>query len=165
MPYTPTQVSKLIGISVQSVRNWTREYAVLLSPEARGDNGQRLFGDEDLETMRTIAALRSSGMSPAEIIRRMQDCAVPPIVDVAQESPQPITTEAHTGPQEGPGTALALQAAYTSLVGRLDTLERRLDAQASEARTRAGMFAVGVITGIFLVMVLFLIANQLLGSG
>jgi DNA-binding transcriptional MerR regulator len=164
MPSTPAQVAKLIGISVQGVRDWTKQYAPILSPTARGENGARLFDDTDLHTMQTIASLRQTGLRAEEIIRRVQDGDVPPIVDITPEPPQTSPTEHNENPQVAPETALALQMAQTTLsamLARMDAMERRQEAQVSEGRTRAGMFALGVIVGVFLVLILVIIANYL----
>lgn len=132
MPYSTSQVSRIVGISVQSVRDWTRTYAPLLSPEARGESGTRQFGDDDLNTMRTIAALRATGYPPDEIMRRMQDGSTPPVVDA---TPQPA-------PQEAPEATLSPTTILSSIVGRLDAsdarflaLERRVEQQRAEQQT------------------------------
>jgi DNA-binding transcriptional MerR regulator len=167
MPYKPAEVAKLIGISVQAVRDWSRQYAAILSPQARGEQGPRQFDDSDLDTMRTIAGLRRTGLRADDIIQRVQDGSIPPLVEVAQEAPQQSPQEPHTNVTAPPGEALALQIAHTTLTAlqsRLDALEQRLDNQAREGRTRAGMFALGLVAGIFVVLIIAIVVTGLLGS-
>src|SRR5215203_2297028 len=82
MPSTPAQVAKQANVSVQSIRNWTKEYAELLSPEARGEMETRLFSDADVEVLLTIAGLRRIGWPAAEILRHVKEGTVPAVVDV-----------------------------------------------------------------------------------
>jgi DNA-binding transcriptional MerR regulator len=101
MPYTTSQVAKIAHVSPSSVRNYTNEYAELLSPAARGENGSRLFDDADLQVFCTIADLRKAGIPPAEIIERIRsDAAAAAIIDLTPQSatshsaspaPQPLT--------------------------------------------------------------------------
>lgn len=165
MPYTPAQVARLVGVSVQSIRNWSRDYAVLLSDQATGTAGVRQFNEEDVETLRTVATLRKTGLPPAEIIRRVQEGSAPPIVDAAVSPLQPTLQSPTPSPQEAPQAPemalMVLHTAHNALQGRLEALEARLDRQAAEARTRAGMFAVGVLTGVFLVLLLAILWIQL----
>lgn len=72
MPATTAQVAKIANVSVQTVRNYTREYGELLSPQARGETGQRLFSDEDTRIFCAIVDLRKSGVPPAEVTERIR---------------------------------------------------------------------------------------------
>ena len=150
MPHSPAQVAKTLGISVQSVRDWTRQYAPILSPQARGENGPRLFDDNDLNTMRTIAGLRRSGLRADEIIQRVQHGSIPPIVDVAHESPQQQPTET---PQTATEAPLALYALQSSLDKRIDALERALVALDQRQSEAANKFVSGAVVGAAVVLV------------
>lgn len=72
MPITTRQLSKIANVSEQTVRNYTRDYGELLSPQARGENGNRLFSDEDVQIFRSIADLRRQDVPPAEVIKRLR---------------------------------------------------------------------------------------------
>jgi DNA-binding transcriptional MerR regulator len=164
---TPIQVAKKANVSVQSVRNWTRDYADLLSPEARGEMGARLFNDADVEVICTIASLRRSGVPPGEVAERIQNQDVPPVVDVASEAPQSPPQQPTETPQTAPDAQIALYAAHTTLQSRVEGIERRLDAQAAESRSRQHlaitMVVLGVLLGWVIVMVLQLGLNALQG--
>jgi DNA-binding transcriptional MerR regulator len=118
---TPAEVARRANVSVQTIRNWSADYAVLLSPQARGKAGPRLFSDEDVDTLCTIATLRRTGMQPAEIITRIQADNTPPVVDVAP------TTSPQTPYNEPQGMALVQSSTpdpYNALQRRMDGLER-----------------------------------------
>lgn len=117
MPITTRQVAKLAGISEQSVRNYSRDYAELLSPSATGEHGPRLFDDTDAQTLCTIAALRKEDVSRADIISRLQRGDI--VLD-ATLSPHNATPNATDG-QHAPQMPLQVQS---MLMARLDALER-----------------------------------------
>lgn len=137
---TPTEVARKANVSVQTVRNYTREYANLLSPGARGEVGTRLFSDEDVEVFCTIAALRKSGVPPGEIAQRIRNNEAPPIIDV---TPQATPQEATGSPQAALEATPSLQAQPTSLEVRVvavetvnDMILKRLDAMREEQKDR-----------------------------
>lgn len=117
MPTTTRQIAKLAGISEQSVRNYSRDYAELLSPGATGEHGPRLFDDTDAQTMRTIAALRKEDVSRADIISRLRRGDI--VVD-ATPSPHNATPNA----TDGPHAAIMPPQVQSTILARLDALER-----------------------------------------
>lgn len=117
MPTTTRQLAKIAAISEGTVRNYTRDYAELLSPAGRGDVGARLFSDNDVQILCTIAALRKEDVPRAEILERLQRGDI--VVD-ATTSPQQATTS----PQEGQGAHLATVDVQPIILARLDAVER-----------------------------------------
>lgn len=142
--YTPAQVAKRANAHPNSIRNWAREYAELLSPAARGETGPRLFSDEDVEVLCAVAALRKSGVSPSEVAQRIRKREqTPPVIDV----------EATTSLQEGPQALQttdkapeAIQIGYSNLQSRVEALERRVENGASQLIT-------GIVIGAAVVLV------------
>lgn len=122
MPTTTRQLAKIAAISEGTVRNYTRDYAELLSPAGRGDVGSRLFSDDDVQIICTIATLRKEDVPRAEIMERLQRGDI--IVDPATR-PQQATTS----PQEGQGAQLATIDVLPMALARFEAIERRLDAQ------------------------------------
>jgi DNA-binding transcriptional MerR regulator len=114
MPTTTRQLSKIANVAEQTVRNYTREYSTLLSPAARGEDGPRVFSDEDVQVFCSIASLRREGVPPAEVIARLQRGDV--YIEATPNSPQ--ATPSHT---EGPQAALV---ALSNVQTRLSALER-----------------------------------------
>jgi DNA-binding transcriptional MerR regulator len=62
------EVAERTGLSVHTLRFYERE-GLFANPVRRGPNGQRLYGEEDLEWLETCSNLRASGMPLAEIRR------------------------------------------------------------------------------------------------
>lgn len=58
-------------MSVHTLRLYERK-GLFASPVRRGDNGHRVYGDEDVEWLKICSTLRSSGMPLAEIRRYAQ---------------------------------------------------------------------------------------------
>ena len=139
MSFTPIQVARRANVAVQSIRNWSRDYAEFLSPGARGEAGPRLYSDEDVSVLCAVAALRKSGVARAEVVARLRE-DVPGVVDV-EPTPQP-TQATQTGQNE----ALALYAAQSSLQSRVEALERRMDGHADRLVT-------GIVLGVALTLV------------
>lgn len=112
---TTRQAAKIAGISEQSARNYSRDYAEFLSPPARGETGTRLWSDEDVQTLVTVASLRREGVPQAEIIERLRAGDI--VVD-ATPTPQQATPSA----QDAPHSTFALQVAQSSLQRQIDEL-------------------------------------------
>lgn len=97
MPATTAQIAKIAGVSVQTVRNYTREYGELLSPQARGEAGARVFNDEDTRIFCAIVDLRKSGVPAAEVAQRIRRG------DVVIDGYATLTTS--VAPHQAPQTA------------------------------------------------------------
>lgn len=131
---TPAQVAKLANAHPNSVRKWSADYAEFLSPAASGEHGPRLYTEQDVETIRTIAALRNSNVPPAEVAQRLRNQDVPPVIEV--EPTQPYTPPLHEPTQtpHEPTTALqgymdtstALHAVTTALQAHSEATQRRI---------------------------------------
>jgi DNA-binding transcriptional MerR regulator len=154
MPTTTRQMAKLAGASEQSIRNWSRDYAELLSPSARGEHGPRLFDDADAQTLRTIAELRRANVPPDEVMARLRGGDV--YIDVV---PHTTPQQATPSPQESHSEAFAPPMVLSSLVARLEAVERHQARLLSEA-LRWGMVlgAIGaLVAGAFVLWLLWLV--------
>jgi DNA-binding transcriptional MerR regulator len=118
MPLTTRQLARHAHVSEQTVRNYSRDYGALLSPAARGETGNRLFSDEDVQIFCTIASLRREDVPPAEIVERLQRGDI--YIEATPSSPQ--ATPSHTDTPQGAQTALV---ALSTIQARLDAVERR----------------------------------------
>lgn len=123
---TPAQVARKANVTAQSIRNYSRDYADLLSPAARGDDGPRLYTDKDVDTLCTIAALRKSGVPPHEVAGRVRNGDAPPIVDVVANAPLNDPQEALKAGQEA---SFAIQIVQSTLNARFEAIERRFEAR------------------------------------
>lgn len=148
---TPTQVARHANCTPQSIRNWSREYADLLSPQASGQAGPRLFTDEDAEILCLVAALRKSGVSRDETRQRILNREARPVVDVEPT----IANEAKTGLNDDEASYLAWPTRYGALQGAVEALARRVDEVVVEqrAQTRDALWW-GRLQGIWIGIVL-----------
>lgn len=121
MPTTTRQLARLAGISESSLRNYTHDYAELLSPAGRGDLGARAFSDDDVQIICTIAALRKEDVPRAEIIARLQRGDI--VID-ATPSPQQATPSQPPTAQEGHSEALTRIDVQPMLLARIEAIER-----------------------------------------
>lgn len=154
MPYTPIQVARRANVAVQSIRNWSNDYAEFLSPAARGEAGPRIYSDEDMSVLCAVAALRKSGVRRDEIMQRLRE-EVPGVVDVVLESTvgpavEDATLQATQSLQTEPQTALALY----SLQSRVEALERHAERQVDRLVT-------GIILGAALTLLIVALALRM----
>lgn len=141
--YTPAQVAKRANIHPNTVRKWASEYAALLSPQT---TGARLFSDEDVQIFCTIAALRRSGMPPADVAASIRDKA-PTVVDVApnaQDAPQ--ATQAYVEPLS------STLVPYIALQSRVEALERRVESNGAQLITGIVIGAAITLTVVAIVL-------------
>lgn len=65
MPYTISEVSKMMGIPTSTLRYYDRKG--LLSFVERGASGYRVFSEENIRALRLIKCLKSTGMTLDDI--------------------------------------------------------------------------------------------------
>ena len=123
--YPPRYLTTELQVSGSTLRRWSDTFSEHLSPSATV--APRRYTEQDVATIRRIAALSDSGMRIAEIAAIL-----------AQPEPQP-PTEAPTPPQEPPTTALQ---AFTTMQ---DTLHAQQVTQAQIATTLAGLADVAAL--------------------
>lgn len=120
MPATTAQIAKIAGVSVQTVRNYTREYGELLSPQARGEAGARVFNDEDTRIFCAIVDLRKSGVPAAEVAQRIRRGDV--VID--GYATRTTSVAPHQAPQTATEAPQAPQIAQYSPQAFVEALER-----------------------------------------
>lgn len=153
---TPAQVAKIANVHPNTVRKYSRDYAEFLSENARGDDGPRLYNEEDVEVIRAIAALRNSGMPPAEVTRRLRAKDVPPVVDAEpSESTQTLhesTRVLHT--IEGQLSTLQVpNEGIQAVLSELVLLRQELANRPAQRGERVSYFVSGMIFGFFCLIV------------
>jgi DNA-binding transcriptional MerR regulator len=162
MPTTTRELARIAQISEQTARNWSREYAELLSPSAQ--RAPRLFDDGDVQTFLSIAALRRANVPPGEVIEQLRAGDV--VIDVTNHNtPQQQATTGHTTAVEARSEALLVPVALSSLQRQIDALVRTTrrmeDERATERRNDklqgALWGAIGaLVAGAFVLWVLYL---------
>jgi DNA-binding transcriptional MerR regulator len=147
---TPTQVAKIANVHPNSIRNWSTRFGEFLSPDARGEKGNRLYMERDIEVLCMVAALNKSGVPLDEIAGRLRDGDVPPVVDVATPNLQhpPQTT------QTGLEATFALQAILSSHSARLDALERSAAVKDEQRKERRDVALTWFLVGVFVTVVI-----------
>jgi DNA-binding transcriptional MerR regulator len=155
---TPNQVAKRANIHVNTVRKWSADYADLLSISARSEGETRLFSDEDVDTICTIAALRRTGMLQAQIVAQLQAAGASPVIDVAPTQAPQSPHEAHNALQGLPQVSSIQHAPYMALQRQIDSMERRVETLLRAALLWGVLLgAIGALSfGGFLLWVLYL---------
>lgn len=160
---TPAQVAKSANVTVGTIRNWTRDYGDLLSPEARGENGPRRFNDEDVSVILAIAALRKSGVPPSEIAQHVSNHEVPPVVDANVDTPQSPLQSDYNALQSVQVLPQALQIAHNALQSRVEAVERALQLVEQRQAARVDALVTGIVLGgaaVLIVVALVLALGQ-----
>ena len=140
--FTPKQVADSLNLSSTTIRNYSRLWADYLSPSANPQAGQgRLYTEDDLAVMATIAALREN-QATADQIRETLDAGQriepmpPPEVERADRAGQGEHVEAAAAAAAAATTAIDIyRDRVTALEARADQLADRLIA--AEARAAA----------------------------
>lgn len=139
--FTPKQVADSLNLSSTTIRNYSRLWADHLSPSANPQAGQgRIYTEDDLAVMATIAALRDS-QATTDQIRAALDAGqrLEPVRPLQEEPPAGDADQAATG-QAAAAAAAAASTAIEIYRDRVNVLERRADQLADrliEAEKRA----------------------------
>jgi DNA-binding transcriptional MerR regulator len=116
-------MAEIAGVSEQTARNYTRTFAELLSPQARGETGPRLFNDEDVQIFCSIASMRRENIPPAEVIERIRRGDI----YIDHTTPQQTTQSPPQSPQtalEAPNALLLIQSQIREIKATQATLLR-----------------------------------------
>ena len=169
MQYKPSDAAKACNTSVNTIRNWCRDYAVFLSPGARGNGANRILTDKDLNTLKYIAQLRAENLQQAAIAQRLQETSIgevetlvalqdPPI---RPHLPEKMEESAPVAAQEGLQQAPAMLLVLNDLEKRIDTKFEALEAARQEDRRerldRLTMLGLGICIGLLLALIIFVV--------
>lgn len=136
---TTSEIATACKVKPNTIRNWTREYAEFLSPDANPPKGSpRIYTIEDAETLLQIGILRADNTPPERIKAALLEGAR---VD------WPNAGEGLEGGQPSPEMTLAvvnrltakaanLEGALTAVSSERDNLRQRLE-EAQTARETA----------------------------
>lgn len=131
MPISTRELSRIAKVSEQTVRNYTRDFGALLSPAARGEAGQRLFDDQDVQVFCTIATLRKEGVPPGEVIERVRRGDM--YIEATPSRPQATPSAQH--PTTPPQNDTAAHSDDLLLPVALSSLQSQMDALRADFRT------------------------------
>lgn len=158
--HTPAAAAAIVGVSVSSMRNWCATFADYLSEGARPPAGtERKLIAQDIAILQRVKELRAQGMTTDEIkatLSTEDTSALQPYVDVVPVSPALRTVDPTESPQQGP-QSIELYATVLQSVGalqaRMDALQAQQDSQAQAATGRVTLFAVGVLVGLAVALI------------
>lgn len=158
MPATTRQMSDLAEISEQTVRNYSKRYRKLLSPQARGETGQLLFDDEDIRVVCTIAHMRRENIPPKTIIERIERGDL----YIDHTTPQQATPSEPQAPQtalEAPPTVLL---SLSTMQRQIDALQRRQDVLLRVALLWGALWGAiaALVAAGFVLWLMWLMANR-----
>ena len=141
--FTPKQVADNLNLSSTTIRNYSRQWADYLSPSANPQAGQgRLYTEDDLAVMATIAALRDR-QATADQVREALDAGqrLEPVRPVEEErADRAGPADADPGQASAAAAAAAAATAIDIYRDRVNQLEARADRLADrliEAEARA----------------------------
>ena len=152
-----TEAARECNVTLNTIRNWCKDYGAFLSSGATVASGQREFTPHDIEVLKYIALLRSEGMQKGAIVQRLGETTFPDVAPGGWPNGTPTNTnavEAVPALQEGPGAVqwpVPVQNDLAPILGRLERLEQG-------ARPNWWWFAVGLGAGLGLAAVAELFA-------
>lgn len=149
MKFRPADVAKECGVTVNTIRNWCRDYAGFLSSGAKTDSGNRELSEKDVEVFKYIAQLRKENMQKPQILLRLSEKSFGDIVPAESAN---IPANQPTNLQESPQQAIAalavveaLQSALSPVLAAQQAQDARLEALESQ-RLRFDVVFIAVIT-------------------
>lgn len=152
--YTPTAAAGIVGISVSSLRNWCATFADHLSPDAHPAPGhERKLSAQDVAILQRVKDLRGQGMETAAIKTALQTedtTALQPFIEAVAAPLAPT-------PPETPPQATEALRVVVAMNERIQAIEQRIEERDKENASRLTLFALGVLTGVLLVVAALLL--------
>jgi DNA-binding transcriptional MerR regulator len=142
----PAELAKLIEVSGDTLRRWTREYRDFLSPSATPPKGQpRIMTEHDQRVLRMVKSLRDAGQDREAIIdtlhrEQLNDWAgLPPAPDDWRSSSVSVDVAASRANEMATVAALQTQLQYVTQAlevaqNRVASLEQALEEAAVRER-------------------------------
>ena len=146
-----TEAARECNVTLNTIRNWCKDYGAFLSSGATVARGQREFTPHDIEVLKYIALLRSEGMQKGSIVQRLGETTFPDVAPGGWPDGTPTNTnalDALPASPEGPGAAQLSTPVQNDLGLRFDRLERSVVRIEAETRPRWWWFVAGVGVGL-----------------
>lgn len=163
-PMKVGEIAKQLGVTTNTVRNWCRRYAESLSESANPPGGgERLFTTQDVNVLAYIQSAMNEGMNHAEIAVRLGEKEFSSAeVETIVPTPGTSITTHHQPPQDAPDSPAMLPAVLQGIDSRFQAIERRIEAQAVEAKAtqseRINILITGIVIGAVLVLIIVAVA-------
>lgn len=140
MVYRTNEIAQTCNVTVNTVRNWCKEFGAYLSPGATVTSGHRRFTERDRNVLLYVAQLRNENMTQNAILQRLSETTFPEIAGPEEESAIEVPTDA----PDAPRSDLAPIVALDDLQTRVALLERSVQAH----RPNWWLFVAGIVVGL-----------------
>lgn len=141
MVYRTNEIAQTCNVTVNTVRNWCKEFGAYLSPGATVTTGHRRFTERDKNVLLYVAQLRNENMQQSAILQRLSETKFPDIDQPEEESaiePLQNAPEAHSNAQL---PMVALDDLRSEFNAKIEALEQR-------TRPNFWWFAIGLAAGL-----------------
>lgn len=154
-----TDAAKYCGVTVNTVRNWCRDYGEFLSIGLRSPLGEREFTGRDLVVLKYISTLRASGMQKAAIMQRLSETSFGDTEEIEADQPlqpnaiepQPVERNEGYNVPTVQSVEIVTRAELTVLQAQITDIDRR-------SRDYVSGLAQGFILALLFVLVLGVLA-------
>lgn len=160
MKYNPSDAAKACNVSVNTVRGWIRDFGEHFTPEARGESGNRLLSDKDLNTLQYIASLRSNGLQRDAIAQRLQETAIGEAETLADVQKPAIALQPTPAV---PSADFAALVALNDLQTQITALQQAKEEVKRSRQRDTLIYLLGFASGIVLAVGLLAVAALLMG--
>lgn len=127
------EIAKALGVTTNTIRNWTKLYGEHLSAGAQPAAGQeRSYNQRDLAVLRYVQGCVKQGMQHTEIALRLTETTISE-AETAEAAPGPAQAQ-ETAPE---ASLLPLQVVQAS-IERFDSLQATLQRQAERLEAIEG---------------------------
>jgi hypothetical protein len=125
MKFRPADAAKEVSVTVNTIRNWCKDYAEFLSEGAKPGQGNRALSERDIEVFKYIAQLRKENMQQPQIVLRLRETRIGQIVPA---EPTNNPTDEPTTVQAAPIDPLQAVVPASLVIDTLRSVEARLTA-------------------------------------
>lgn len=140
MVYRTNEIAQSCNVTVNTVRNWCKEFGAFLSPGATVTSGHRRFTDRDKQVLLYVAQLRSENMLNNAILQRLGETTFSEIEGPEEES-------AIVASPDAPDTRSATPAPIVAL-DNLQTRVALLERSVQEGRPQWWWLVAGIGIGL-----------------
>ena len=141
MVYRTNEIAQTCNVTVNTVRNWCKEFGVYLSPGATVTTGHRRFTERDKNVLLYVSELRNENLQQSAILQRLSETKFPDIDQPEEESAiEPI--------QNAPETHSAAQLPMVALDDLRNEFNAKLEAMEQRTRPNLWWFVAGLVAGL-----------------
>jgi len=141
MVYRTNEIAQSCNVTVNTVRNWCKEFGAYLSPGATVTTGHRRFTERDRNVLLYVSQLRNENMQQSAILQRLSETKFPDIDEPEEESAiEPV--------QNAPETHSAAQLPMVALDDLRSEFNAKLEAMEQRTRPNLWWFAAGLAAGL-----------------